>query len=501
MKRQNLFGKRSRFPRSSNRGQNGSLARGGRRLRMEPLEDRRLLSVDPLFGVPQLNVAGQGYSGSNPPDTIGDVGVFHYVQATNDGGGSNVTVYNKADGSVAVPQFNLNTLAAPGMAYVGHGDPVVLYDHLADRWLLVEFTSTSNELEIFISDTGIPTSNPADWTHWELDAPNFPDYFKIAMWPDAYFMGANESDNPAYALDRTAMLAGAGGTLVFGTDWLRATTPDLPNWLTNHIMPADLDGFMTPSAGDPGIFVRHVDDEFTTPGTADPGNDFLELWEMDPNFGAGTFTYTLAATIPIEDFDRLIGVDAGAGSDDVEQPGTANELDSIPHFMMWRLQYRNYGAYETLAANFTVDAGEDGTPDLDGGTATEHAGPRWFELRRLPGGAWDLYQEQTLAPDVGEPDFIHRWMGSAAMNLDGDLALGYSISSSTTFPSIAYSGRRATDPRGTLPDGEHLLIAGTASQTATSRWGDYSAMSVDPVDDGTFWYTQEFIPDDGNWDT
>jgi hypothetical protein len=458
------------------------------------VSDEPSKTVD-IIASTQINVNGQGYSGVNPPDTVGDVGISHYVQAINGPNGSRIEIYNKSDGSVAVPQFDLDTLAAGAMGgspYSGAGDPIVIYDHLDDRWLLMEFDPPGggNRLHIFISDTGIPTGNGADWTHYRFTAPNFPDYPKITLWPDAYFIGTNEFDNPAYALPRLQMLGGVGGDITANV--IRMTTPDRPNWQRNHIMPADLDGFMTPMAGDPGLFVRQVDDEYTTPGTADPNNDFLEVWEFAPDFiTPANSTYTLVDTIPIAEFDYIVGSEFFRG--DIEQPGTANELDALPHYIMWRLQYRNFGTHETLVGNFTHDVGEDSTADADGGTAAEQAGVRWFELRSM-GGGWTLFQEGDIAPDSE-----HRWMASVAMDGDGNIAAGYNVSSTNVSPGLRYTGRLATDPLGTMLPEKTLVNGGGFN--SSERWGDYSAMSVDPVDDTTFWFTGMYTDGTGNWAT
>lgn len=458
------------------------------RLRFGQLEDRCL----PAFSTPIASFAGQGYSSVLPPDTVGDVGVYSYVQATNASTGTNITIYDKS-GTPLFPQFSLRSLAPPGTAGVnGIGDPIVLYDQLADRWLLAEFSNTpNNALCFYISDNGRPSNIPSDWTYWQLNTTNFPDYPKITAWNNAYFMGCNEGDNPVYALDRAQMLSGSGGTITA----VRRTTTARPNWPRSHIMPADIEGFNLAPSGSPGLFVRQVDDEFTTPGTADPANDFLEIWEFQPNFATpASSTYSKVQTVAITDFDYQIG---STGRDDIDQLGSGVKLDALPHYIMWRLTYRNWGTYESLVANFTVDAAEDASPDFTGGTATEQAGVRWFELRRTGAAPWNVYQQQTYAPDTS-----HRWMASAAMNGDGEIAIGHSVSSSTMFASIAYAGRQPSDPLGTMPAGPHILRAGTGAQTnAASRWGDYSALSVDPVDDHVFWYTTEYANASNTWST
>jgi subtilisin-like proprotein convertase family protein len=431
------------------------------------------------FAKPELNFDGQSFSNMYPPDTVGDVGVFHYVQATNGNTGTLVKVYNKANGTVADGPFNLSSLAAGaigGSPYVGRGDPIVLYDQLADRWLLMELESAGKELNIFLSDTGDPTSHGADWTQYRVSAQYFPDYPKITLWPEAYLIGTNEPDNPVYALDRKAMLEGGGGLIAA----VRERATDRPNWPSDHTMPVDLDGPTPPRAGEPGIFLRQVDDELTNTGGNDPANDFLELWEFKPDFvNPANSSYVLAESIPIAGFTLV--------APDISQPGTAQLLDAQDAVMMWRPQYRNFGTYETIVGNFTVD---------DGNTGEGQAGIRWFELRKGESGVWTLHQEGTYAPDAE-----HRWMGAIAMDGAGNIALGYNVSSSTVYPGIRYVGRLASDPLGTLPRGEHTLIAGQGSQTNINRWGDYSAMSVDPWDDSTFWFTGEYLPTGGNWAT
>jgi hypothetical protein len=162
----------------------------------------------------------------------------------------------------------------------------------------------------------------------------------------------------------------------------------------------------------------------------------------------------------------------------IAQPPPATiGLDALSgRYVMFRAQYRNFGTHESIVFNHTVDAGSG------------RAGVRWYELRD-PGGAPTIFQQGTYAPADG----IHRWMGSAAMDRFGNLAVGFSASGTTVFPSIYYAGRVPSDPAGILGQGEAVLVAGGGVQNSTgSRWGDYSMMGVDPVDDCTFWYTTEY---------
>ncbi|MCI0356365.1 MAG: hypothetical protein L0099_15205, partial [Acidobacteria bacterium] len=172
----------------------------------------------------------------------------------------------------------------------------------------------------------------------------------------------------------------------------------------------------------------------------------------------------------------------------VPQPSTSARLDAIADRLMYRLQYRNFGTHQTLVTNHTVDV-----------DSTDRAGVRWYELRNT-GSGWSIFQQGTFSPDSTD-----RWMASAAMNGLGEIAVGYSISSGSIFPSVRYTGRVPGDALGTLPQGEGTLIAGSGSQTdlSFSRWGDYSMLAVDPVDDCTYWYTQEWVQTTGSatWKT
>ena len=423
------------------------------------------------FETPLLNFAGQEYSGVNPPDTVGDVGPDYYIQMINTGNGAQVTIYTKT-GSIEQVPFFLDTLGT-GSCSNGRGDPIVLYDRPANRWLLSEF-AFGNHLCVYISQTPDPTG-----AYYAYDFPTseFPDYPKYGVWPDAYYVSTNESVPAVYAMDRAQMLSGGTAT------YQRFTAPALAGFTAfQALIPSDLDGANPPPGGSPNYFMRHRDDEFHNFGSNDPGRDFLEIWEFRVDFAVPpNSSFTLANTIPVSEFDsNLCGL---TSFDCFPQPGTGVRLDPLREVIMWRLQYRNFGTHETLVGNLVTD--------VDG---TDHGGIRWFELRKSGAGAWSLYQEGTYAPDSD-----HRWLGSIAMDVDGNIALGYSVSSSSTFPSIRYIGRLANDPLGTLPQGEYTLVAGTASNSS-NRWGDYSSMNVDPVDDCTFWFTHMYNTS-SNWST
>jgi hypothetical protein len=394
-----------------------------------------------------------------PPDTVGDIGPNHYVQTVN----ISLAIYDRS-GTLLVGPSPINALWAGfgGPCEVNnHGDPIVRYDHLADRWLVSQFALGAGFECIAISRTPDPVAG--GWYLYGFPTPGFPDYPKIGVWPDGYYMGTQRGfpggGLDVYSFDRIRMLSGlpAGAVQFF------VPAPSL------FLQPSDLDG-PAPPTGTPNFFTRHVD------GAQFGGADRLEIFAFSVNWGApGSSTFTPLPSLPVAPFDAILCGSNFFGNC-VPQPGTAMRLETLPAWLMWRLQYRNFGTHETLVTNHTVNTGGD------------HAGVRWYELRRPSGGAWSVFQQGTHSPDI----VAHRWMGSAAMDKDGSLALGYSVASGTVFPGIRYSGRLAGDPAGTLTVAETTLVDGGGSQTGASRWGNYSTLDVDPVDDCTFWYTTEY---------
>jgi len=413
-----------------------------------------------------------------PPDTEGDVGPTHYVQWIN----LIFAVYDKSTGTI-VPgggPFAGNTIWARfgGPCEANNdGDPIVLYDHLADRWLFSQFSPFEGIQCVALSKTGDPRG-PYDRWAFEVSPGQFNDYPKLGVMPEAYYLSLRDFPSgdgdfaSAAAFDRAAMLAGdpAATFVKFSLPCLRDNCPD-------GIQPPHLEG-PAPAAGTPGIFSRTWDDDFQGPLT---GTDGYRLWRFVPDFVTpASSTFTELPIVPSAGFDSTMCGFFKRGC--VTQPG-AEKLDPIDELQMDRAQYRHFATHNSLVINTTVDA-----------TGKNVAGVRWAELRNS-GGGWTLHQEGTFAPDDGH----HRWMGSAAMDKNGNIALGYSVSGREVFPSIRYTSRLANDPLGTMPGGEVELVAGSDVQKKSfSRWGDYSTMSVDPVDGCTFWYTQEYQADDGD---
>jgi hypothetical protein len=392
------------------------------------------------------------------------VGNNFYIQMINDSGGSTVRIHNK-DGSVAAGPFALDSLGS-GNCASGLGDPVALFDEAANRWMLSEFSSAGNRLCVYISQTADPISG--GWFAYDFQAPSFPDYPKYGVWPDAYYVGTNETSSAVYALERSAMLAGGMAS------FQRLTVPNLSGFGFQMLIPSDLDGATAPPAGSPNYFMRHRDDEVHSGGTT-AGQDFLEIWEFTVDFAnSANSSITGPTNIGIAEIDSsLCGLTSFAC---ITQPGTATTLDPLREVVMNRLQYRNFGTHEVLVGNLSTDV-----------NGADRAGVRWFELRNT-GSGWGLHQEGTYAP-AG----VSRWMGAISMDGDGNIALGYNASSSSVNPSLRYTGRLAADPLGVMTQAETTLVAGSAAN-ASNRYGDYAAMSVDPADDCTFWFTGQYNP-------
>ena len=409
------------------------------------------------FDTPIFNFDGEGYQFLNPPDTNGDVGANHYIQMIN---ATVVSIYNKNTGAL-IQRFDLTTL---GGCTTGSGDPVVLYDQLADRWFLSEFGPGSS-LCVLISQTADPQGA---YYSYQFNTPSFPDYPKYGVWPDAYYATANESSPSALALDRVKMLAGQPATAQ------RFTAPSLSGFPFQALTPADLDGLVPPPAGAPGIIMRHRDTEVHGPA-GHPGEDFLEMWAFHVDWATpANSTFTQLPDIAVAEFSSdLCGLSSFSC---IPQPGTSTELDPLREVIMFRLAYRNFGDHQALVGNFVTDV-----------NGNDLAGVRWFELTSPPATSWSLYQEGTYSPDS-----TNRWMGAIAMDGSGNIALGYNVSDATSvYPGIRYVGRLVSDPLGTMPQGEYTLVDGTASN-GSNRYGDYSDMVIDPIDDCTFWFTGEY---------
>ena len=416
----------------------------------DPLASR---GFDPnhLTPAPLLTFAGTGNpiacGGCSPPDTVGDVGTNHYVQLVNS---TKVAIFSKA-GTLLGGPFDLSALWPPGNCAADAGDPIVNYDPLANRWLLAQFNGLTS-LCLAVSLTADPLGA---YYAYEFFTTDFPDYFKIGVWPDGYYVSTNESAYSAWVFDRVKMLQG-----------LAATGIKAPSSAANLLMPADVDGIVPPPAGAPAIYYTFLDNSFHG------GTDRLELRAFDVDWvtpANSTFTTIGSPTVAAFTYTVCGFFDLTCAP----QPGTGQQVDVVSEWPMFRLAYRRFAGHQSLVGNFTVPV-------------SGRAAPRWFELRGS-GTTWSLFQQGTYDPDAT----VHRFMGSIAQDREGSIALGYSAMSAAVSPAIRFATRLVGDPAGTLGS-EATLIAGGGSQTASDRWGDYSALSIDPADDCTFWYTNQY---------
>jgi len=449
---------------------------------------------------PVANFEGvNNVSGVLPPDTQGDVGndpatgKKYYVQWVN-------LAFQIWDVTAPAAPVSLYGPAAGNTLWAGtgticdsnnDGDPITQFDHLANRWMMSQFAlGFPNNFHqcIAVSATADPTGA---WYLYDFQTSTtkMNDYPHFGVWSDGYYMTVNQFNGVTFAwagagvavFERSQMLAGLPARMIY----IDTGTVTLDY---GGMLPSDLDG-PAPAVGTPNYFMEWDDSTWL----GDPA-DTLRIWEFKTNWAVpANTTFGLNASYDPNLLITTANVDpnfCGGSSKCIPQPGTSVKLDAIADRLMYRLQYRDFGSYQTLVSNHTVDA--DGA---------DKAGIHWFELRNT-GAGFAMNQQGVYAGDVVNTD--NRWMGSVAMDASGDIALGYSVSSGTTYPSIRYTGRLSADPLGTLPQGETTLIAGSGSQTHfAARWGDYSMMAVDDADGCTFWYTQEYIQTTGSalWQT
>jgi hypothetical protein len=419
-----------------------------------------------------LSFDGVSAVDSLPPDPNGAVGPNNYVQIVN----QSFAVYNKSGVKLYGPVTTNTVFTGFGGDCEDNndGDATVVYDRAASRWVISQFSvSGLSYLQcVAVSQTGDPTGT---YYRYAFQYDSFPDYPKLGVWPDAYYITFNLFDfgfigPEVCAYDRTRMLSGLSATqqcFILDAQY-------------GGMLPSDVDSSTSPPAGAPNYLLN-----FDT--------NVLDLWKFHVDWATPANTTLDGPTvIPVANFAPACG--GGACIKQPKDNAFVYRLDSLGDRLMYRLAYRNFGDHESLVVNHTVNA------VVNTKTVT---GIRWYELRNTPASATgtpSVFQQGTFAPDQ---EF--RWMGSIAMSGTGDIALGYSRSSSTTgdYPSIAYTGRLAGNAAGQMTQGETVMIKGKGSQEDYERWGDYSSMNVDPSDDCTFWYTNEYLPSTGsfNWKT
>jgi len=459
----------------------------------------------PTMPGPLLTFEGQGNTcGCQPSDSEGDVGPSHYVEAVNE----SIRIFDKNGTTLSGPtSYNsfFSGLTGTPCTNANDGDPYVIYDKAADRWLISDFAFPSFPGSSFWQCIGISqTSDPVSggWFLYALQVdpanPTFlGDYPKFALWnsggtpaQNAYFLTMNLFSGPttfngvrAYALDRASMLAGGpthaigftlsaadvGASYSFVAATVRTNISDPPPTGRNEMVLA----IDSPATG--GVTLTQVHARFFHVDFVTPANSV---------FGVGS-THQPNAEITVNGF-----VDAftNTTSDLVPQLGTSTKLDTLGDKIMTPVVYQNRSGTESLWA--------DGTVCTDA-NCTGPTGVRWYQFD-VTGGTFPAtpVQQQTW---TNTTDGLWRWMPSIAVDQNGNTAIGYSTSSTTIFPSIRYAGRLAGDPPGNLAQGEAIMFAGVGFHSGV-RWGDYTRTEIDPSDGLSFWHINQYA-ESGTWHT
>ncbi len=429
-----------------------------------------LTTSTPIKNFVGMNLTANGAGW--PPDTNGDVGGSYYIQTVN----SSMAIYNKSTGAlVSATTFNnffggTGITGTPCDAY-NNGDPIVLYDQFAQRWFVLDFswngTANGSYYAIAVSQTSDPTGA---WYQYCLQADTtlMNDYPKCGIWGDGIYITANMfqfSGSYQYA----KIWALKKPDIYSGTLTVQSTTAT--NLQAYSILPSNARGNTAPPTGSPNYMYAIDANEYGTGHV-----DALFVWKYAVNWTTPASTTWTGPT-------QLNVAAYGLVSTGVPQKGTTVKLDSLYGRLMYPANYRKFSTHEAVYLCHVAES-----------SSTRKM--RWYEIR-IASGVSSIYQQGTYAPDTH-----HRWMGSICADSLGNIALAYSVSSSTLYPSIRYVGRKPADTLGTMPQGEQVLIAGAGYQRTYTRWGDYSSLTVDPADDLTFWYTSEYMSASGtNWNT
>ncbi len=406
--------------------------------------------------------------GDAPPDTNASVGATQVVETVN----TSYQVFNKTTGHSVFGPAEIGSIwsgfggdCANGPFY---SDPVVLYDKAAGRWL-VTIIGSSDGFATGTECVAVSATSDATGSYHRYGfslAPNLGDYPKFGVWPDGYYASYNVFGPFSYlyaeacAYDRANMLSGGAANAICFQN---------PNDFS--FLPSDLDGAGVATAGEPNFFVE-----------LNPNNSSsLSLFKFSVNFSNPSLsTFSGPTVINVAAYNQACG-----GGTCIPQPGTSQRLDSLADRLMHRLAYRNFSNHEALVVTHSVT-----------GTAAV-SNVRWYEIRS-PNATPVVFQQGTFPYNN-----ISLWMASIAMDKVGDIAFGTSGSSNAVHPSIGYTGRVPSDPLGTMESPAVIKVANGSQTGGLNRWGDYSSMSIDPSDDCTFWYAQEYIPSNGsfNWNT
>jgi hypothetical protein len=440
-----------------------------------------------------------------PPDTNGDVGGEFYVEWVN----ASFSVYDKNTGQLdsrmaaqcaPSPPTTVTPACAGNSIWAGftgssgqslcssanEGDPIVKFDRFANRWIFTQFAFREVDSGIgtggpyyqcvAVSSGPDPLSSTYQRYAYRISKTNLNDYPKLGIWPDGYYFSFNLFSQSSGSFVGTAVAVADRTQILAGNAGARMIVKNLPT-STYSLLPADVDGASAaPPAGTPEQYAQLV-----SPAIFAGATDALQLFTLKVDWSAGSVTWSGPTQLATATFDPG-PLDGTAW---VSQPDDAEYLDALSDRLMYRLAYRNLGSREVMAVTHTVD----------GSSGSLVAAPRWYMLQKTGGGAWSIADQATYAPADG----TSRWMGSVGLDHDGNMGMVYSFSSSTLYPSVAYTGRLTTDPAGSL-ETPVTIATGNQSQEAldaeggeVGRWGDYASATVDPSDDCTFYVAAEYF--------
>ncbi len=397
-------------------------------------------------------------SGVTPTDPTGAVGPNHFLNSWN----SSFRIWDKT-GNPLTPAASLATIF-PGQTL---GDPIVMYDPFADRFIVTEFYF--NGFLVAISQGPDPVNN--GWFTYQFPTNSFPDYPKFSLWSDGYYITANKNSgsagttNVVYAIERDKMLTGDPNVQMIGFPLPSIVTSGFYSPLGFNVS----GGALPPPGNAPIVYMQ--DDVWSGVSV-----DHLKVWSINVDWE--TPSNSLISSPQLLNTQPFDGLFDGGSFSNLPQP-SGPDIDALQATIMYMAQYRRFSDHNSVVFNFVVDL--DGSDDF--------AGIRWYELRQSnDGDPWVIYQEGTYA----QPDGHSAFSGNMCLDVNGNIALAYTIVSNTKYPSLRYTGRFSTDPLNVMTLAEESFAEGTQSDPS-SRYGDYSQMTIDPSDDKTFWSIGEYF--------
>ena len=441
----------------------------------DPVHQGAVKSAGSVEVIPTVNVNGMqtGAAGNpSPPDPDGAIGKDHYVQMVN---ATAFQVFDK-EGAEVSGIISMNTIWA-GMGVTSLGDPIVFFDQEYERWFLTEFNGSGNALLIAVSETSDPLGS---YYTYEFSTPSFPDYPKYSLWSNSVVVTTNEGGGgeELYLIDRLAMINGADNVSI--QRFVIPSSPGSPGFFV--LTPVDWIGETAPPSDALPMVMRMNDDAWGGAGSEDE----IEIFEIDVDWDNPDNSTVAQSDIPTAPFDSNPCSVSGPGFSCIPQLNGGG-IDGLQEIIMNQVKYRNFGSYESMVLSFVVD--------YTGGDNI--SGIRWIEMRRSGSEDWAVYQEGTFAPEDGKD----RFMPSIAMDKYGNIGLAYSVSSDEMHPGLAFTGRKSGDPLGEMTVEEYTIVEGQGV-APNSRYGDYSCLTVDPVNNSDFWFTAEYIKlQNGGWGT